>query len=148
MNYLNKMHLTIPALSINESFARGIIGAFCTSVNPTVEQINDIKTAVSEAITNCVVHGYQKRPGDIVIDTTLFDNHVKIVIEDFGVGIDDVQKAMQPFFTTKPDEERPGMGFTVMQAFMDKVELSSQVNKGTKITMIKYFSKKEDTADA
>ena len=148
MNYINKMHLEIPAISINESFARGIVGAFCTNVNPTLEQINDIKTAVSEAVTNCIVHGYKSCNGNICIDTTLFDNYVQISIEDFGVGIDDVNKAMQPFFTTKPDEERSGMGFTVMQAFMDKVEISSQVGKGTKVLMTKYFKIEEDNPDA
>lgn len=148
MNYINKMHLEIPALSINESFARGVVGAFCVSINPTLEQINDLKTAVSEAITNCVVHGYKDCKGDIFLDATLFEDRVEITIQDFGVGIDDVQKAMQPFFTTKPDEERSGMGFTVMQAFMDNVELLSQVGKGTKLTMTKYFAKKGATVDA
>ena len=142
MNYINKMHLEIPALSINESFTRGVVGAFCVSINPTLEQINDLKTAVSEAITNCVVHGYKDCTGNICLDATLFENRVELTIQDFGIGIDDVQKAMQPFFTTKPDEERSGMGFTVMQAFMDSVELSSQVGKGTKLTMTKYFAKK------
>ena len=148
MNYINKMHLEVPALSINESFIRGVVGAFCVSINPTIEQINDIKTAVSEAVTNCVVHGYKALKGNIFVDATLFDNQVEIIIEDFGIGIEDVNKAMQPFFTTKPDEERSGMGFTVMQAFMDKVEISSQIGKGTKISMTKYFAKKGATVDA
>ena len=148
MNYINKMHLEIPALSINESFTRGVVGAFCVSINPTLEQINDLKTAVSEAITNCVVHGYKDCTGNICLDATLFEDRVELTIQDFGIGIDDVQKAIQPFFTTKPDEERSGMGFTVMQAFMDSVELSSQVGKGTKLTMTKYFTKKGATVDA
>ena len=148
MSHINKMHLEVPALSINESFIRGVVGAFCVSINPTIEQINDIKTAVSEAVTNCVVHGYKSLKGNIFVDATLFDNQVEIIIEDFGIGIEDVNKAMQPFFTTKPDEERSGMGFTVMQAFMDKVEISSQIGKGTKISMTKYFAKKDDTFDA
>ncbi len=144
MDYINKMQLTIPALSLNESFARGVVGAFCVTINPTLEQINDLKTAVSEAVTNCVVHGYKNEQGDITIDATLFSDRVEITITDFGIGIENVEQAMQPFFTTKPDEERSGMGFTVMQAFMDKVVLTSQVGKGTTLKMTKFFKDKED----
>ena len=144
MDYINKMQLTIPALSLNESFARGVVGAFCVSINPTLEQINDLKTAVSEAVTNCVVHGYKNQQGNITIDAILFADRVEITITDFGVGIDNVEQAMQPFFTTKPDEERSGMGFTVMQAFMNKVVLSSQPGKGTTLKMTKFFNIKED----
>ncbi|MBR2303019.1 MAG: anti-sigma F factor [Clostridia bacterium] len=144
MDYINKMQLTIPALSLNESFARGVVGAFCVSINPTLEQINDLKTAVSEAVTNCVVHGYKNQQGNITIDAILFADRVEITITDFGVGIDNVEQAMQPFFTTKPDEERSGMGFTVMQAFMNKVVLSSQPGKGTKLKLTKFFKDKED----
>jgi len=144
MDYINKMQLTIPALSLNESFARGVVGAFCVSINPTLEQINDLKTAVSEAVTNCVVHGYKNQQGNITIDAILFADRVEITITDFGVGIENVEQAMQPFFTTKPDEERSGMGFTVMQAFMNKVVLSSQPGKGTTLKMTKFFNIKED----
>ena len=131
-------------MSLNESFARGVVGAFCVSINPTLEQINDLKTAVSEAVTNCVVHGYKNQQGNITIDAILFADRVEITITDFGVGIDNVEQAMQPFFTTKPDEERSGMGFTVMQAFMNKVVLSSQPGKGTTLKMTKFFNIKED----
>lgn len=144
MDYINKMQLTIPALSLNESFARGVLGAFCVSINPTLEQINDLKTAVSEAVTNCVVHGYKNQQGDITIGAILFADRVEITITDFGVGIENVEQAMQPFFTTKPDEERSGMGFTVMQAFTDEVVLESQPGKGTKLKLTKFFKDKED----
>ena len=144
MDYINKMQLTIPALSLNESFARGVLGAFCVSINPTLEQINDLKTAVSEAVTNCVVHGYKNQQGDITIDAILFADRVEITITDFGVGIENVEQAMQPFFTTKPDEERSGMGFTVMQAFTDEVVLESQPGKGKKLKLTKFFKDKED----
>lgn len=144
MDYINKMQLTIPALSLNESFARGVLGAFCVSINPTLEQINDLKTAVSEAVTNCVVHGYKNQQGDITIDAILFADRVEITITDFGVGIENVEQAMQPFFTTKPDEERSGMGFIVMQAFTDEVVLESQPGKGTKLKLTKFFKDKED----
>ena len=148
MDYINKMHLKIPALSLNESFARGVVGAFCVSINPTLEEINDLKTAVSEAVTNCVVHGYQNKSGDVQIDATLFCDRLEIEICDFGVGIENTEQAMQPFFTTKPDEERSGMGFTVMQAFMDEIQLFSKPQQGTKIKMTKYFGKKGADVDA
>ena len=144
MNFLTEMHLKIPALSINESFARGVVAAFCVSVNPTLEEINDLKTAVSEAVTNCVVHGYKDNSGEIEIWAGLTENEIYIEIKDFGVGIADTETAMQPFFTTKPDEERSGMGFTVMQAFMDCVTISSKQGEGTTVKMQKKFLIKEE----
>lgn len=146
MNFLNEMYLKIPAISLNESFARGVVAAFCVSANPTLEEINDLKTAVSEAVTNCVVHGYRDMRGDVELHAVLYDNAIEIEIKDSGVGIENTQEAMQPFFTTKPDEERSGMGFTVMQAFMDEVGISSKPGKGTVVTMKKYFSPTEDVA--
>lgn len=144
MNFLNEMHLKIPALSINESFARGVVAAFCVSLNPTLEEINDLKTAVSEAVTNCVVHGYKDSDGDIEIWAGLSDNEIQIEIKDFGIGIEDTEAAMQPFFTTKASEERSGMGFTVMQAFMDSVTISSKKGEGTTVKMQKKFLKKDE----
>jgi len=140
MNVINKMHLKIPALSINESFARGVVAAFCVFANPSLEEINDLKTAISEAVTNCVVHGYGGKDGVIEICAKLYKDHVWIKIEDFGIGIEDTNKALQPFFSTKPDKERSGMGFTVMQAFMDEVVLISQPKKGTTVEMTKFFN--------
>lgn len=141
MNFLNEMYLKVPALSVNESFVRGVVAAFCVPINPTLEEINDLKTAVSEAITNCVVHGYKDSDGEIEVRAGLMQNSVEIEVKDFGVGIKNTEEAMQPFFTTKPDEERSGMGFTVMQAFMDKVEIMSETGKGTTVKMTKTFGK-------
>lgn len=148
MNFLNEMYLKIPAVSVNESFARGTVAAFCVSANPTLEEINDIKTAVSEAVTNCVVHGYRNKNGDIEIRAVLYNAALEIEIKDKGVGIENTQEAMQPFFTTKPEEERSGMGFTVMQAFMDEVDIVSSPGKGTAVRMKKYFSAAGEGAES
>lgn len=137
MKVKNYFKMTIMSNSINDAFVRTTVGAFCTLLNPTLEQINDIKTSVSEAFTNCVVHAYNNLEGDVDIETTIFEHSAKIIITDYGCGLADVQKAMQPFYTTKPDEERSGMGFTLMQAFMDEVEVTSEIGKGTTVTMVK-----------
>lgn len=124
----NKMILTIDAKSQNESFARSVVAAFFSQLNPTIEQIDDLKTAVSEAVTNSIVHGYQgSQQGKIEIKCMLEYEHkfLQVHIIDYGKGIDDVNKAMQPFYTTVQSGERSGMGFTVMQAFCDKVEVAS-----------------------
>lgn len=137
MKYINEMTLSIKALSQNESFARSVVAAFCVQLNPTLEQINDIKTAISEAVTNAIVHAYDSSGGEIVIWAGLTEEMVHIKITDNGKGIKDVDEALQPFYTTKPDEERSGMGFTVMQAFCDKMQVESSVGKGTTITLQK-----------
>ena len=136
----NKMILTIEAKSQNESFARSVVGAFFSQLNPTIEQIEDLKTAVSEAVTNSIVHGYQSaQEGKIEIKCMInFDEKLfQTQIVDFGRGIEDVSKAMQPFYTTVRTGERSGMGFTVMQAFCDKVEVASQ-NGCTSVLLHKY----------
>lgn len=135
----NEMTLIFSALSENEAFARNAVAAFCTPLDPTVDQINDIKTAVSEAVTNCIVHAYPIKPEEhyVTVKTTIDGGTVHIVISDNGVGIEDVDKAMQPFFTTKPDEERSGMGFTVMESFCDKLEVMSNDPTGTTVSMTK-----------
>lgn len=135
----NKMKLTVPALSKNESFVRSTVAAFCVSASPTLEEINDIKTAVSEAVTNSVVHAYGDGKGDIEVEATLFRNSVDITIRDFGKGIANIEEAMQPFFTTKAEDERSGMGFTVMQAFMHSVEVKSEQKVGTEVCLHKEF---------
>lgn len=135
----NRMKLTVPALSKNEGFVRSTVAAFCVPSAPTLEEINDIKTAVSEAITNCVVHAYGDDKGDIEIEATLFVDKVDILIRDFGKGISNVEEAMQPFFTTRADDERSGMGFTVMQAFTDSVEVKSELGIGTEVRLHKMF---------
>lgn len=133
----NTMKLTIEAKSQNESFARSVVAAFFAQLNPTVQEIEDVKTAVSEAVTNCIVHGYDgTQQGQIDIECTLDQNQMTVLIADFGKGISDVKQAMQPFFTTLKNGERSGMGFTVMQAFCDDVQVSSQQN-GTRVLLTK-----------
>ena len=140
----NFMELKFTSNAINESFARSTVAAFCVSVNPTVEEINDVKTAVSEAVTNSIVHGYnQEKTGIIVIKVEIEGTRAEITVTDFGVGIADINKAMEPFYTTKPNEERSGMGFTIMQSFMDSVAVESN-GEGTIVKMVKTFSDKQN----
>ena len=138
-NMDNFMSLKVEALSKNEAFARSVVAAFCASVNPTVDQINDIKTAVSEAVTNSIVHGYEEKGGPIEINASLEGRTVHIEVLDNGVGIDDIEKARRPFFTTKPQDERSGMGFTVMESFMDSLEVKKRGEHGLVIRMSKNF---------
>jgi stage II sporulation protein AB (anti-sigma F factor) len=135
------MKLEISAVSANESFARGTVAAFASQANPTLDEINDIKTAISEAVTNCVVHAYSKGGGVISITADLYHDALTVTITDNGIGIKDVNKALEPFYTTRPDEERSGMGFTVMQSFMDTLHVVSTVNQGTIVTMQKFFQR-------
>ena len=137
MKYQNFMKLSFPSKSANEGFARAAVAAFCAQLDPTVEQINDVKTSVSEAVTNCIVHGYRDTFGVIYITATIKEDTVTIKIADKGVGIEDVGKAMQPLFTTDPDGERAGIGFAVMQSFMDSVKVKSALGKGTRVVMTK-----------
>ena len=144
---INKMSMQIPAKSENESFARAVVAAFCVSLNPTIDEISDIKTAVSEAVTNCVVHAYQKRQSSndlITIECKLYPDMLEVTISDRGVGIPDIKQAMEPFYTTEPDNERSGMGFTVMQSFMDTISVNNQVGGGTVVTMQKVFTKENE----
>ncbi len=127
MSTINKMKLTIEAKSQNEGFARSVVAAFFVQINPTLEQVEDIKTAVSEAVTNCIVHAYDgKQQGQIEIVCTLTESTMTVEICDFGKGIADVEQAMKPFYTTVSTGERSGMGFTVMQAFCDSVNVTSR----------------------
>ncbi len=141
MQITNKFNLTLPARSSNESFARACISAFATQLDPTLEEINDIKTAVSEAVTNCIVHAYKEQVlGKIYITAFLQDNNsIKIKIRDKGCGIANVSQAMEPLYTSVGGE-RAGLGFAVMESFMDSVKVSSTVGKGTTITMTKKIS--------
>ena len=141
---INTMLMQIPAKSENESFARAVVAAFCVGLNPTVDEINDIKTAVSEAVTNCVVHAYQKRQSNndlITIECKLFPEMLEVIISDNGIGIPNIMQAMEPFYTTEPNNERSGMGFTVMQSFMDTISVNNQNGGGTVVTMQKSFTK-------
>lgn len=132
MSQTNTAKLQIEAKSQNEGFARSVVGAFFAQINPTLEQIDDIKTAVSEAVTNCIVHGYQgAQNGQIDIVCVVSEKSITVSITDYGKGIDDVQQAMQPFYTTVSNGERSGMGFTVMQAFCDDVQVTSGNGKTT-----------------
>jgi len=137
----NFMELKFKALSINEGFARTCVSAFCLELNPTLEELNDIKTSVSEAVTNCVVHAYPNRMGDIVITTHIDENSVTISVKDDGIGITNYEQARLPFYTTKLDSERSGMGFAVMESFMDSVTLEKNGDKGLKVTMRKVLGK-------
>ena len=137
---INKMQLKLPSLSANEGMARAAVAAFCAQFDPSGVELADIKCAVSEAVTNCIVHAYRQGEGLIYITVSLLEGRVaKIEIRDRGCGIPDVKEARQPLFTTDAQSERSGMGFTVMESFTDKISVSSHVGGGTKITMYKVF---------
>ena len=125
------------ALSSNEGFARVAVGAFVAELNPTVDELADIKTAVSEAVTNCIIHGYEQKEGSIWISCRIEGRQVEISVEDTGKGIKNIEQAREPLFTTKPELERSGMGFAFMEAFMDEVEVISEPWKGTSVIMRK-----------
>ncbi len=137
MDYKNTIKIEFPALSENESFARNVVACFALNLNPSVAEITDIKTAVSEAVTNSIVHGYPDGDGRIEMEVSLENNIIHINIIDKGVGIENLEEALEPFFTTKPDDERSGMGFTIMNSFMDKVVVKSKKGEGTKVYMCK-----------
>lgn len=133
----NKMKVKFLSLSENESFARGVISCFILGLNPSVAEITDIKTAVSEAVTNSIVHGYPDSVGEIILEAEIEDGKVHINICDNGVGIENVNSALEPFFTTCQTDERSGMGFTIMKSFMDDIRVESAVGSGTKVYMVK-----------
>lgn len=137
----NKMKLTFQSKSANESFARVAVAAFAAQLDPTVEELADIKTAVSEAVTNAIIHGYDNAQGIVEVECEIYDKKIVIVINDFGSGIEDIERARLPLYTSKPELERSGMGFTVMETFMDEVNVESSPNNGTRITMVKNFGK-------
>jgi stage II sporulation protein AB (anti-sigma F factor) len=137
--YENMMKIEFLSKSQNEGFARVAVAAFASQLDPTIEEIADIKTAVSEAVTNSIIHGYENKEGTVKIEAYIKDNELTIVIEDNGVGIENVELAMQPLYTSRPDLERSGMGFTVMETFMDTLNVESDKNKGTRLIMKKVF---------
>lgn len=141
MEYINKMNLKFLSLSENESFARLAVASFCAGINFSLEEISDIKTAVSEGVTNAIVHAYDGVIGEIEIDCVIYEDFVEIIISDHGKGIANIDEALTPFFTSKPDKERSGMGFTVMEGFMDKMEVKSKVGEGTEVRLIKNINK-------
>ncbi|WP_418747325.1 anti-sigma F factor [Frisingicoccus sp.] len=133
----NEMKVIFDSCSENESFARMVISAFVARLDPTLEELADIKTAVSEAVTNSIIHGYGGASGDIEMRGRIDGREVSVEILDFGVGIEDIEKAMEPMFTTRPDIDRSGMGFAFMEAFMDDLEVESKPGEGTRIIMKK-----------
>ena len=139
MAFNNYFKLEIDAKNINESFARGTVALFCTELEPTLTEINDIKTAVSEAVTNAIVHGYENKGGKIVLEVGLSSNTVDITVSDTGVGIKDIDMALQPFFTTKSEAEHSGMGFTLMDSFMNFLEVKPNKPSGLVVHMKKVI---------
>lgn len=139
MSNTNEMTVEFKAIGVNEGFARIVIAAFIAQLNPTLEEMGDVKVAVSEAVTNAIIHGYEKTEGMVQIRASIKDRQIRIQIQDWGKGIRNIEQAMEPLFTTKPEEERSGMGFSFMEAFMDNLEVESQEGVGTTITMVKMM---------
>lgn len=138
---INSVKFLFPSLSANENTARGMVNTFIAQMNPTLEELADIKCAVSEAVTNCIVHGYRDTCGVVQITVKLFgDRSVKIEVRDKGVGIEDISAALQPLYTSDPEGERSGMGFTLMESFMDKLTVTSKKGRGTKVTLEKKLA--------
>lgn len=133
----NEMMIEFDSRSCNEAFARVTVAAFLTQLNPTLEEVADVKTAVSEAVTNSIIHGYEEEVHKIKIECAIDERQIRIIVNDNGKGIEDVKKAMEPLYTTKPDQDRSGMGFAFMEAFMDEVKVESRPGEGTKVTMWK-----------
>ena len=142
--YENEMKLEFVSKSNNEAFARIAVAAFVSQLDPTIEELADIKTAVSEAVTNCIIHGYENSSGIIKIISKIFANTIEIEISDTGKGIENIELARKPLFTSKSNLERSGMGFTIMESFMDEVNIESVVGLGTKITMKKLIKRPEE----
>ena len=140
----NHMQVHFDAKSVNEGLARMVVTAFMTNMNPTLEQIADVKTAVSEAVTNAIIHGYEDetKQGELTCDQN--GQQLVVTVEDHGVGIEDLEQALQPFFTTKPELERSGMGFSFMEAFMDRIEVRSKKGEGTRVVMWKYIERERE----
>ncbi len=141
--YDNEMELGFLSKSNNEAFARITVAAFAAQLDPTIEELADIKTAVSEAVTNSIIHGYEDKEGIVKVKAKLLENTIEIEVTDSGKGIEDIELARKPLYTTKGNLERSGMGFTIMESFMDEVDISSVVGIGTRITMKKTIKKSE-----
>ena len=146
MKPINEMKVTFPSRSANEGFARAVVASFLSQLGPAVDELSDLRTAVSEAVTNCIVHAYPDSIGDITVQMRLFENGRTVVkVRDRGCGIEDVEQAMEPLFTTGGDD-RSGLGFSVMESFTDRLKVSSRKGKGTVVTMEKYIVLRERQA--
>ena len=139
MNERNEMSIRFDSYSANEGFARVAVAAFLADMDPTLDELADVKTAVSEAVTNSIIHGYENRIGKIYLTCAKEKKQIQIEVVDYGKGIEDVPKAKEPFYTTRPELERSGMGFAFMEAFMDDVEVASATGQGTTVRMMKQF---------
>lgn len=144
----NSMRVEFPNLSDNERFARTVAGAFVVCLDPTMDELAEIKTAVSEAVTNAIIHGYEDRSGIITLEGTIYESTVEFSVSDFGKGIGDIRRAMTPLYTGMPGGERAGMGFTIMEAFMDTVSVESEKGKGTRVTMTKNLADRSDSVNS
>ena len=139
MENTNEMTIIFDSRPVNEALARVAVASFCTQLNPTLEEISDLKTAVSEAVTNCIIHGYEGEIHKIRVECRLRGQELQVDVTDHGAGIPDIKKAMEPLFTTKADKDRSGMGFTFMEAFMDELQVESEVGRGTTVHMKKII---------
>lgn len=137
--YDNEMKIEFLSLPCNEAFARISVASFVASLDPTIEEISDIKTSVSEAVTNSIIHGYEEKQGKVIVNGRIKQNIVEIEVTDYGKGIEDIKKAKEPLYTTKPEKERSGMGFAIMESFMDEMTVESEVGKGTTVSMKKII---------
>ena len=141
MENTNEMTIIFDSRPVNEALARVAVASFCTQLNPTLEEISDLKTAVSEAVTNCIIHGYEGEIHKIRVECRLRGQELQVDVTDHGAGIPDIKKAMEPLYTTRPELERSGMGFSFMEAFMDEVTVESEPGKGTAVTMKKHIGR-------
>ncbi len=146
-NIDNEMKLEFVSRSANEAFARLSVAAFAAQLDPTIEELADIKTAVSEAVTNAIIHGYEKKTGIVKVSSWITEDTIVIEISDKGKGIENIEQAKEPLYTTKPNLERSGMGFTIMESFMDTMEVKSVIGLGTKVTMSKKIKPKEENEE-
>lgn len=141
--YTNEMKIEFSSKSENEGFARTTVAVFLTQLDPTLEELADIKTVVSEAVTNSIIHGYENKEGKVIVEVRIEDRDITIKITDYGVGIEDIIKAREPFYTSKPELERSGMGFAFMETFMDELDVQSSVGAGTVVTMKKHMEQRK-----
>ena len=143
----HEMRLEFDSIPANESFARVVVAAFLTRLNPTMEEVADIKTAISEAVTNAIIHGYKQEVHKILIEAVVEKDTLEVSVQDFGVGIADIEKAMEPLYTTRRDLERSGMGFVFMEAFMDAIKVISKPGEGTKVIMKKKIGRRYEVQE-